>query len=148
VDRLRLASEPAEGSDQDDYQEPRTPIECEAAAIWAAALHVNTVGLAANFFDLGGHSLLAVEVTSMINERLGVDLPVRVLFEQPTLGDLARHIQHVLDEGASEDQAPPLEPQPRELYRAAWDSDGSLRIPDSLREHLRRLAKGTSFAEI
>jgi len=69
--------------------QPRTPTELELAAIWCEVLDVPAVGLDDDFFDLGGHSLLATQVVARILSRLGVEIGVRTLFEQPVLGPLA-----------------------------------------------------------
>jgi amino acid adenylation domain-containing protein len=71
------------------YVEPATETEREIAAIWSEVLGVDRVGARDDFFDLGGHSLMAVQILSRMRARLGVDLPVRVLFEAPRLADLA-----------------------------------------------------------
>jgi amino acid adenylation domain-containing protein len=68
-----------------DYVAPRTPVEETLAGIWAEVLKIDRVGVHDNFFELGGHSLLATRVTALVRERLGVELPIRALFEQPTL---------------------------------------------------------------
>jgi acyl carrier protein len=62
------------------------------AKIWAELLNLNSVGLRDNFFDLGGHSLLATQVISRIRRAFAVDLPLRRLFEQSVLADLAAAI--------------------------------------------------------
>jgi acyl carrier protein len=72
-----------------EYVAPRTPTEQKLAEIWAEVLKVNQVGVYDNFFELGGHSLLATRVIARIRESLGIELPVRSLFESPTLGGLA-----------------------------------------------------------
>jgi amino acid adenylation domain-containing protein len=96
VDRRALAGprfSPADaggGSDPAERAEPATASEREIAAIWREVLGLEQVAAGDDFFDLGGHSLLAVQVLSRIRGRLGVDLPVRVLFEAPTLAGLAR----------------------------------------------------------
>ncbi|KAB8141160.1 amino acid adenylation domain-containing protein [Chloroflexia bacterium SDU3-3] len=71
---------------------PRTPAERALAQIWAEVLGLAQVGVDANFFELGGHSLLATQVMSRVREAFGVDLPLRLLFEGPTVEALAAHL--------------------------------------------------------
>ena len=72
---------------------PQTELEKTIAKIWADVLHVETVGVDDNFFELGGHSLLATVVMSQIQNALRMELPLQVLFEASTLGELADHIE-------------------------------------------------------
>ncbi len=68
---------------------PRGDVEAVVAAIWAEVLEVPSVGALDSFFDLGGHSLLATQVISRVREALQVEVPLRVLFEDPTVAALA-----------------------------------------------------------
>ncbi|MFL6199189.1 MAG: amino acid adenylation domain-containing protein [Thermoanaerobaculia bacterium] len=68
---------------------PRTEPETRMAAIWKEVLGVEEVRLEDNFFDLGGHSLLATQLVSRVRAAFGIDLPLRRLFERPTLGELS-----------------------------------------------------------
>ena len=68
---------------------PRTPIEEELAQIWAGVLGVNRIGIHDSFFELGGHSLLATQLISRVREAFNVELPLRNLFETPTIAGLA-----------------------------------------------------------
>jgi acyl carrier protein len=87
VDRGLL---PAPGSVQrSEFIAPRTPVEEKIAEIWAEVLRVDRVGMDDNFFELGGHSLLATQVVSRMRAILKLDIPLRSLFEAPTVGDLA-----------------------------------------------------------
>jgi amino acid adenylation domain-containing protein len=93
---------------------PRTPVEAGVAAIWSEVLGVEEIGVHDSFFDLGGHSLLAAQAASRLRRAFQVDLPLRTLFEAPTVAGLAGWI-----EGASGRARPPLVPLPRPAGRAA-----------------------------
>jgi amino acid adenylation domain-containing protein len=73
--------------------EPRTPIQTALAAIWHDVLNPNRLSIYDNFFNLGGHSLHATQVMSRINSCFHIDLPLRRLFEAPTIASLARCIE-------------------------------------------------------
>jgi amino acid adenylation domain-containing protein len=68
---------------------PRTPVESLLAEIWAEVLEVKDIGIHDNFFELGGHSLKATQVISRIQQAFHVEIPLRSLFEQPTVAGLA-----------------------------------------------------------
>ncbi|WP_009630731.1 non-ribosomal peptide synthetase [Synechocystis sp. PCC 7509] len=76
----------------DTFMPPRTPIEEVLAGIWAKILRVEKVGIHNNFFELGGHSLLATQVVSRLREAFKVQLPLRALFESPTVATLAQSL--------------------------------------------------------
>jgi acyl carrier protein len=75
------------------YVAPRTPTEELVAGIWAGVLKAERVGALDNFFELGGHSLLATQVVSRVREVFGVEVPLRALFESPTVEGLAAKIE-------------------------------------------------------
>jgi acyl carrier protein len=68
---------------------PSTPIEQSIARIWCELLRLDRVALDDDFFDLGGHSLLATRLISRIRDELAAEVPLRLLFEAPTVKDLA-----------------------------------------------------------
>ena len=92
---------------------PRTPTEGLIAAIWIQILGVERVGIHDNFFDLGGHSLLATQVVSRVRDTFQVEIPLRLMFEAPTVAGLAESIEVALQTGQSP-QAPPMQPVPRD----------------------------------
>ncbi|WP_315792608.1 non-ribosomal peptide synthetase [Bradyrhizobium sp. SZCCHNRI1002] len=72
---------------------PRTAAEEILAKLWSDLLGLHGVGVHDDFFELGGHSLLAMRLIAQVRHALGVDLPVRLLFEEkPTIGVMAAHI--------------------------------------------------------
>jgi amino acid adenylation domain-containing protein len=74
---------------ESEFVEPRTSLEETIATIWADILKLPRVGIHDNFFELGGHSLLATQVISRLRTSLGIELPLRTIFEAPTVEELA-----------------------------------------------------------
>jgi amino acid adenylation domain-containing protein len=92
VDRRALPAPtaPVGGSFNDP---PATPVEKFVAEIWSREMGVREVGRSDNFFRLGGHSLLAARVLSEMREKLGLEMPLRAMFEAVDLADLARRAE-------------------------------------------------------
>ncbi|MGH8607808.1 MAG: amino acid adenylation domain-containing protein, partial [Gammaproteobacteria bacterium] len=88
VDRKKLP-EPEWAADTEDYIAPRTPTEEILAGIWSEVLGVEGVAVHDHFFELGGHSLLATQVIARIANAFAVELPLRSVFEAPTVAQLA-----------------------------------------------------------
>ena len=72
-----------------EFVEPRTAVETIVAKVWQDILGVAKVGVNDNFFDLGGHSLLATQVISRLKSSFKINLPLRTLFESPTVAELS-----------------------------------------------------------
>jgi acyl carrier protein len=96
VDRRALQA--IDGTRGETYEAPRTAEQEVVAGIWAQVLELERVGIDENFFELGGHSLLATRVMSRIREAFHLDLPVRVLFEAPTIGRVTQSIVKLAEE--------------------------------------------------
>jgi amino acid adenylation domain-containing protein len=92
VDRESLEKLVDVGPGIERYEASRTAVEEQLAEIWAEALEVARVGRHDNFFDLGGHSLLATLVATRMGNAFGIQVPVRALFESPTIAELAELI--------------------------------------------------------
>ena len=86
-----------------EYVAPRTPLEKELAQLAAEALGVEKVGIHDNFFELGGHSMLAIQYIARIQEKYGVELSLRALFENPTVDGIARAITRQQAEAQDDD---------------------------------------------
>src|SRR5688572_27659711 len=81
------------------FEPPRTQTEEIIAGLWQRVLGMERIGRNDNFFGLGGYSLLATRIVSRIRESFKVELPVRYLFEWPTLADLAERVEEMLRAG-------------------------------------------------
>jgi acyl carrier protein len=92
VDKAQLPAPDASGAGAAASVAPRTPTETQLAAIWAEVLKRDVIGVTDNFLALGGHSLLAIRVLGKISKTFGVRLPLRTLFETPTVEALASAI--------------------------------------------------------
>jgi amino acid adenylation domain-containing protein len=110
LDRKALP-EPEFAPDDETYVAPRTEVEEVLAGIWAEVLGVERLGVEDGFFELGGHSLLATRVVSQVRELFGVELPLRALFEGPTVAELAARVEEM--RGAGLTVLPPVVPVQR-----------------------------------
>lgn len=76
------------------YEAPRTELERKLAQIWQRILKVERVGIHDDFFDLGGHSLVATRVASWIRDELEIDMPLKQLFDMPTVAQLSEYVEN------------------------------------------------------
>ena len=111
VDRQALAALPLDLGGAGEGGRPRTPAEELVAGIFAEVLGLEQVGVEDSFFELGGHSLLAIRALSRLREAFGVSLPVKALFEAPTVSALSAAVTAARREAAL--PLPPLAPVPR-----------------------------------
>ncbi|HEX3555462.1 MAG TPA: amino acid adenylation domain-containing protein [Thermoanaerobaculia bacterium] len=117
VDRVALPEpEQSRGGARTAYVAPRNPLEQELHDIWKELLGIEQLGVDDNFFDLGGHSLLATQVISRLRSQLHVEVPLRRIFEAPTIAVLAASLE-IHGETAPAAAEPPLVavPHDREL---------------------------------
>jgi amino acid adenylation domain-containing protein len=103
---------PAPGASDAEHVAPRTQTEQVLAGIWAELLGAERVGVGDGFFELGGHSLLATRAVARVREALGVEVPVRAVFEHPSLGAFAGEVDRLLRASAGV-EAPPIRPADR-----------------------------------
>ncbi|GCE14613.1 hypothetical protein KTT_44720 [Tengunoibacter tsumagoiensis] len=93
IDRAALpAPANAAASVDERYVAPQTPIEESLAEIWSSVLHVERVGRFDHFLELGGNSLLTTQVQARIRDELKLELPLKVLFRQQTIAELAESL--------------------------------------------------------
>jgi acyl carrier protein len=98
LDRKALPAPDHSRPELDDaFAAPRTPAEEILADIWAKVLKLNQVGIHDNFFHLGGDSLLATQVVSRVRDAFKLDLPLRTLFEAPTIEGIAQTLEDLRD---------------------------------------------------
>ena len=97
IDRNAL---PAPGREQlqseKGFVPPSNEFEEILAEVWAEVLPIKQIGIHDNFFNLGGHSLLATQVVSRVRDRFEIELPVRTLFEAPTIAELSIQVELIL----------------------------------------------------
>ena len=110
IDRLALARLAAEGTaGSAEWVAPSGALETAVAEVFGELLEVERVGARDDFFALGGHSLLATRLVSRLRRRFAVEVPVRQVFETPTVAALAA----ALGAGGGT-ESPPLVPVPRD----------------------------------
>jgi acyl carrier protein len=90
VDRAGLPD--ARGERESAFVAPRTPAETVIAGVWAEVLGLARVGVHEDFFELGGHSLLATQVVTRLRALFDVEVPLRAIFESPTVAALAEAV--------------------------------------------------------
>ncbi|HJT58662.1 MAG TPA: amino acid adenylation domain-containing protein, partial [Ktedonobacteraceae bacterium] len=113
VDRGKLpVPQKSENRVRSTYVAPRSPIEEVLVEIWEEVLKVGQVGIQDNFFSLGGHSLLATQVISRLRKMLQIEVPLRNLFEAPTIADFVEHVNRAMRPGPRV-ELPPLLPASR-----------------------------------
>ncbi|HLX48052.1 MAG TPA: amino acid adenylation domain-containing protein [Streptosporangiaceae bacterium] len=113
IDRRRLpAVVPAPCAAAQPAAPARTPWEKVLAELWAGAFEAGDIGVDADLFGFGGHSLAALRVKARLSELLGQDVPVRLLFDHPTIAGMAAEIERRFTPG------PP--PDPRPGRATAW----------------------------
>ncbi|MEP6707581.1 MAG: amino acid adenylation domain-containing protein, partial [Pyrinomonadaceae bacterium] len=109
VNRRALPAPDLSAANKAYFVPPRTKDEKLLAGIWADVLRLEAVGVEDNFFELGGHSLLATQVISRILQTFQVQLPLRALFEAPTVTGLCQSIEAGL-QGAGTSLSPEIKP--------------------------------------
>jgi amino acid adenylation domain-containing protein len=92
IDRRSLPAPVIDRAPEHSSVEPSSPLEAALVKIWAEVLEVPAIGVQDNFFDLGGQSLLMARVVAQIEQELGQSLPPSVLFEAPTIQQLAQRL--------------------------------------------------------
>ncbi|OLT59722.1 AMP-binding protein [Moorena bouillonii] len=92
---------------------PRTATEETLVKIWSEVLKIEPIGIENNFFELGGHSLQASQVVARISNRLGIEIPLKQIFEAPTISLLSNYLESVNTSTCSTGDYP-LVPTPRE----------------------------------
>jgi len=102
----------------DAFVAPRTPVEEIVAGMWSEVLGIEGIGVHDNFFELGGHSLLATRVISRLSGAGYKGLPLRSLFEKPTVAELALLIEQTQQPQHSEPQET-IKAQPRGRKKAS-----------------------------
>ena len=128
----RLGGDPpgAQRSRTSEFVAPRNSTEEVLASIWVDLLEVEEIGVFSNFFDLGGHSLLAGQVLARVANVFGVSLPIRALFEAPTVEALARRI----------DEAREMQSNEPRLEIARVEGDGPQPV-SIVQEHVLRIER-------
>jgi amino acid adenylation domain-containing protein/non-ribosomal peptide synthase protein (TIGR01720 family) len=111
VDRRALPG--PDWTPQEGFAAPQGPSEELLAGLFADVLRVERVGRHNSFFDLGGHSLLATQLASRLRDTFGVEVPLRTLFEAPTVAELAVEVGAARLSGAGRPAPPPLTRAPR-----------------------------------
>ncbi|PTL75145.1 type I polyketide synthase [Vitiosangium sp. GDMCC 1.1324] len=120
------------------YVAPRNDLERSVASVWQQVLGIEQIGVNDNFFELGGHSLLATQLRNQLHAELKVDLPLRGLFETPTVAATAAKLEQELAKNAAAAEKPI-----GERLRAAFPTERQGIMEDYLK---RKIAHGLRIA--
>lgn len=124
VDRKSLPA-PEAGNTRATYGPPQTPTEALLADIWMEVLGCPRAGRSDNFFDLGGHSLLATQIMSRLRKMFHADLPLRIIFECPTIVALAGAIERYHHRPTTASRLIPIRPSGTRPPLYCFDPSGS-----------------------
>ncbi|MCB0211209.1 MAG: amino acid adenylation domain-containing protein, partial [Anaerolineae bacterium] len=119
IDQRNLPLPSLSRSENTDFIPPQGPVELQLTQVWEEVLGKQPIGVRDDFFDLGGHSLLATQLMSRLSQTFQVELPLRRLFEAPTIAGLADYInerQSDVDVEAAPVQLPAVVPAPEQRY--------------------------------
>ena len=86
------------------FVEPRNELEEDMVDVWGELLGIDGIGVYDDFFELGGHSLLATQLVSRMRDTYQVELPLRDLFESPTIATISENIQKAKSEDSEADK--------------------------------------------
>jgi hypothetical protein len=75
-----------------EYEEPQGDLEQAITQLWKDVFHMDNIGRADNFFELGGNSLLGMDLSELFTTRLALDVPVLLIFQHPTIAEIAQII--------------------------------------------------------
>ena len=119
LDRKALPAPEQEAYAVRSYEEPVGEMETKLAEVWAEVLKLEKIGRHDNFFELGGHSLMAVRVATRLRESFKVDIPLRRMFEAPTIAQLAEVIDQAMQTAGVNGAPPHLLPAIKRVARKA-----------------------------
>ncbi len=91
IDRKSLP-DPISIREQCEYDAPKTDLQEKLAKIWGEVLNREQIGITDSFFEMGGHSLNAIMISSRVSQELNIELPLMIIFENPTIKQLAEFI--------------------------------------------------------
>ncbi|MCE9604697.1 MAG: methenyltetrahydromethanopterin cyclohydrolase [Planctomycetia bacterium] len=111
IDRKALPAPDAAAGRSTDYVAPRNDLEREIVDVWQQVLKSERIGVRDNFFEVGGHSLLAAQLVWNLRSRYSIDVPLRKLFENPTVAGIARLIDPSLETSADAANVAHAEPK-------------------------------------
>ena len=108
IDRKALLAVGREHEHGEAYLAPRTPVEEVLAGIWGDVFDREKVGVHDRFNDLGGHSLLAIQIIARARDAFNAQVPLRAIFEAPTIAGLAERVEAAIREEGGEGALPPI----------------------------------------
>ncbi|MBT4880467.1 MAG: non-ribosomal peptide synthase/polyketide synthase [Alphaproteobacteria bacterium] len=117
IDRKKLpVPDKSKRTLEQNYVEPRNEIEQNLCLIWQEVLGLNRIGIHDNFFEIGGHSLLATQIISRLHSQFQLELPLRDIFEHPTISAFSTLITKALRNPKDLNIPPILPASPQDLF--------------------------------